>query len=84
MKREEALIQLRPKRLDGLSVKSGPTESGEVARPISVGGVVVPAVNYVVLGILALFVLWIGFFLFRKRSSVIRFFAPMLLKLMRT
>jgi hypothetical protein len=69
--------------LDGLSVKPGPTQSGEVIVR-GVGGVVLPAVNYVVLGILALFVLAVGFFLFRKRSSAVRFFAPLLLRLMRT
>jgi len=52
--------------------------------PQRVGGVVLPAVNYLVLGILLLFVLGAGFFLFRKRNAVIRFFAPMLLRLMRT
>ena len=32
------------KRVDGLSIKSGPTESGNVARPISrpVGGEIIP------------------------------------------
>jgi len=84
MKREEALIKPKPKRLDGLSVRPGPTQSGLRNGKTAVGGVVLPAVNYLVLGILALFVLWIGFFLFRKRSAVIRFFAPMLLRLMRT
>jgi hypothetical protein len=47
-----------------------------------VGGVVLPQVNYFAFVVLALFVLWIGFFLFRKRSSVIRFLTPMLLRLM--
>jgi hypothetical protein len=47
-----------------------------------VGGVILPPVNYFALIVLALFVLWIGFFLFRKRSSVIRFLTPMLLRLM--
>jgi hypothetical protein len=41
-----------------------------------------PQVNYFAFVVLALFVLWIGFFLFRKRSSVIRFLTPMLLRLM--
>lgn len=87
MARNERLIQLKSRRVDGLSVKSGPTQSGIQTTRVgitNVGGVVLPAVNYVVLGILALFVLWIGFFLFRKRDSVIRFFAPMLLRLTRT
>jgi len=47
-----------------------------------VGGVVLPQVNYFAFVVLALFVLWIGFFLFRKRSSVIRFLTSMLLRLM--
>jgi hypothetical protein len=51
--------------------------------PTQVGGVVLPAVDYVVLGMVALFILWIGFFLFRKRNSLVRFLAPML-RLMRT
>jgi hypothetical protein len=52
--------------------------------PTQVGGVVLPVVNYMILGILVLFVLWVGFFLFRKRSTMIKFFAPMLLRLTRT
>jgi len=67
--------------LDGLSVKPGPTQSGEVAVR-GVGGVVLPAVNYLFLGLLAFFILAVGFFLFRKRSSVIRFLSPRLLRLM--
>jgi hypothetical protein len=31
-----------------------------VRRLSDVGGVVLPAVNYVILGILAIFVLWVG------------------------
>jgi hypothetical protein len=49
-----------------------------------VGGVILPPVDYFALVVFALFVLWIGFFLFKKRSSVIRFLTPMLLRLMRT
>jgi spore maturation protein SpmA len=51
--------------------------------PTQVGGVVLPVVDYVVLGMLALFILWIGFFLFRKRNGLMRFLAPML-RAMRT
>jgi hypothetical protein len=68
------------RRVDGLSVKPGPTESG-VKR--TVGGVILPPVNYLVLGVLALLILGVGFFLFRKRSAVIRFVTPMLLRLIR-
>ena len=78
------MIRLKSRRVEGLSVKSGPTVSGANGIPRAVGGVVLPAVNYVILGILALFILAIGFFMFRKRSAVVRFFAPMLLRLTRT
>jgi len=78
------LIRLKSRRVEGLSVKSGPTVSGANGIPRAVGGVVLPAVNYMILGILALFILAVGFFLFRKRSAVVRFFAPMLLRLTRT
>jgi len=77
-------MTLKSRQVDAFSVKPGPTKSGAVGRPDSVGGVVLPAMNYLVLGILALFVVLIGFFLFRKRNAVIRFFAPMLLRFMRT
>jgi len=79
------LIRFRSRHVDAMSVKPGPTQSGGVyVNGQAVGGVVLPAVNYLVLSILALLVLWAGVFLFRKRSSVIRFFAPMLLRLTRT
>ena len=42
-----------------------------------------PQVNYFALMVLALFVLWIGFFLFRRRGAVIRFLTPMLMRLTR-
>jgi len=66
------------RRIDGLSVKPGPTESGEVGRPISVGGVVLPPVNYLVLGLLLLLVLSIAVLFYKKRDAVLRFFAPAL------
>jgi hypothetical protein len=78
------LIRFGSRHVDAFSPKPGPTQSGTNNFTRAVGGVVLPAVNYLVLGILALFVFWVGFFLFRKRSSVIRFFAPMLLRLTRT
>lgn len=79
--RYPGLIRFGSRHVDAMSVKPGPTQSGD---RMFVGGVVLPAVNYLVLGILALLILWIGFFLFRKRSAVIKFFAPTLLRLMRT
>lgn len=48
-----------------------------------VGGVVLPQVDYFGLIFLALFVLWMGFFLFRKRNGVVRFLTPMLMRLTR-
>jgi hypothetical protein len=78
------LIRFGSRHVDAMSLKPGPTQSGINNFTRAVGGVVLPTVNYLVLGMLTLFVLWIGFFLFRKRSSVIKFFAPMLLRLTRT
>ena len=81
-----SLIRFGSRHVDAFSVKPGPAQSGGGTNNFTraVGGVVLPAVNYLVLSILALLVLWAGVFLFRKRSSVIKFFAPMLLRLTRT
>jgi hypothetical protein len=66
---------LSRRRVDGLSVKPGPT-IGLGTR--TVGGVVLPAVNYLLVGLLLLLVLSMAFLFYRKRDAVLRFFAPFL------
>jgi hypothetical protein len=65
------------RRVEGLSVKSGPTVSG-VAQPRSVGGVVLPLVNYLLIGLLLLLVLSMAILFYKKRDAVLRFFTPIL------
>jgi len=65
------------RRVDGLSVKPGPTVSG-FAQPKSVGGVILPPVNYLLIGLLLLLVLSMAVLFYKKRDAVLRFFAPFL------
>lgn len=46
----------------------------------AVGGVVLPATNLFILALLALFVLWLAFLLYRKHGEVFRFFTPLSLR----
>ena len=59
------------------------TAAYDVDLTTAVGGVVVSTMNYFIFVLLALFVLEIAFFLFRKRSSVISSLTPMLTRLIR-
>ena len=63
------------RRVDGLSVKPGPTQSGGERV---VGGVVLPPVNYLLIGLLLLLVLSMAVLFYKKRDAVLRFFAPFL------
>ena len=63
------------RRVDGLSVKPGPTIG---LGTKTVGGVVLPAVNYLLIGLLLLLVLSVALLFYKKRDMVLRFFAPFL------
>lgn len=65
------------RQVDGLSLKPGPTQSGVVER---VGGVILPPVNYLLVGLLLLLVLSMAFLFHKKRDAVLRFFAPFLIR----
>jgi hypothetical protein len=45
-----------------------------------VGGVVLPATNYFGLVVVALFVLWFAFLVFRKRNTIFKHFGPTFLR----
>ncbi|MCP8312343.1 MAG: hypothetical protein L6M37_05275 [Candidatus Methylarchaceae archaeon HK02M1] len=65
---------MRKRRVDALSLKSGPTESGEVVAPIEpstpVGGELLPAVSQYWLLILLL-LLPLSFLLYKKRNVLL-------------
>lgn len=45
-----------------------------------VGGVVLPATNYSVLEVVALFVLWFAFLVLRKRNTIFKHLGPTFLR----
>lgn len=63
------------RRVDGLGVRPGPTVSG-FRR--DVGGVILPPVNYLLVGLLLLLVLSMAVLFYRKRDAVLRLFAHFL------
>jgi hypothetical protein len=78
------LMRRRACHADGLAIKPGPTQSGIAEGTTKfVGGVILPTVNYWLLALFFLFVLWLGVVLFRNRGSVLRFVAPRFLRLLK-
>jgi hypothetical protein len=81
-------MDLKARRVQALTVKSGPTKSGEPASPPApVGGEMLPIDKISVflssswLLILLILILPVAFILYRKRDVTLRFLSPLVSRL---